>query len=60
MLTEPVLHLTEKKDSLDLMNEMKMSTLLQHPVVMEVINLINEGQYSISSDTFSMSYTYQV
>jgi len=42
-MSEPILHMTERKDSLDIMYEMNMSELLQHPVVVEVLNLVYEG-----------------
>jgi len=57
-MSEPILHLTERKDSLDIMYEMNMKELLQHPVVVEVINLVYEGEYSISSSPLSLSRTY--
>ena len=43
LIREPVWSLFEKKDSLDLMFEMNLSDLLNHPVVIEVLNLVNEG-----------------
>jgi hypothetical protein len=43
MITEPILSMTEKKDCLDIMNEMEMQELLKHPVVVEVINLVYES-----------------
>ena len=50
--------MSERKDSFDLMYEMNMNQLLQHPVVMEVLNLINEGKYSTSSSALSVSETF--
>jgi len=35
--------MTERKDCLDIMYEMNMQELLQHPVVVEVLNLVYEG-----------------
>ena len=58
-MSEPILHMTERKDSLDIMYEMNMQTLLQHPVVVEVLNLVYEGKYSVSSSSLSMSQTFQ-
>ena len=58
-MLEPILHMTERKDCLDIMQEMNMSELLQHPVVVEVLNLVNEGKYSITSSPISMSLTFQ-
>jgi hypothetical protein len=55
MMLEPVLHMTEKKDCLDIMYEMSMQVLLKHPVVVEVLNLVNEGKYSITATPLSMS-----
>jgi hypothetical protein len=57
-MSEPILHMTEKKDSLDIMYEMNMQELLRNPVVVEVLNLVYEGKYSISSSALSMSQTF--
>jgi len=57
-MSEPILHMTEKKDSLDVMYEMNMQRLLQHPVVVEVLNLVYEVKYSVSSSSLSMSITF--
>jgi len=54
-MSEPILHMTERKDSLDIMYEMNMQQLLKHPVVIEVLNLVYEGKYSVSSSALSMS-----
>jgi|TARA_B110000305_G_C19149256_1_gene497258 hypothetical protein len=54
-MSEPILHMTERKDSLDIMYEMNMQELLKHPVVVEVLNLVFEGKYSVSSSALSMS-----
>lgn len=58
-MQEPILHMSERKDSLDVMYEMNMQSLLQHPVVVEVLNLVYEGKYSVSSSSLSMSLTFQ-
>jgi len=47
LIREPIFHMTEAKDSLDLMLEMGMNELLNNPVIIEVMNLVNEGQYSV-------------
>jgi len=57
-MSEPILHMTERKDSLDVMYEMNMQQLLHHPVVVEVLNLVYEGRYSVSSGALSMSSTF--
>jgi len=57
-MSEPILHMTEKKDSLDIMFEMNMQELLKNPVVVEVLNLVYEGKYSVSSSALSMSQTF--
>mmetsp|Transcript_22642 Transcript_22642/g.34931 ORF Transcript_22642/g.34931 Transcript_22642/m.34931 type:complete len:204 (-) Transcript_22642:2219-2830(-) len=57
LMTEPILHLTDHKDSLDIMLEMKMEHLLKHPVIVEVLNLTYEGKYSSDSDVLSLSAT---
>ena len=51
--------MSEKKDSLDIMFEMNMQELLKHPVVIEVLNLVYEGKYSVSQSALSMSQTFQ-
>jgi len=58
LMLEPILNMTEKKDSLDIMNEMNMQELLQHPVIVDVINLINEGELSITSSALGLSRTF--
>lgn len=58
-MSEPILHLSEHKDSLDIMYEMNMKEMLQHPVVVEVINLVYEGEYSISATALTLSKTCQ-
>jgi hypothetical protein len=55
LMSEPILHMTERKDSLDIMFEMNMQELLKNPVVVEVLNLVYEGKYSVSSSALSMS-----
>jgi hypothetical protein len=53
-MTEPILHLTEKKDSLDIMLEMNMDNLLKHPVIVEVLNLSNEGKFSADDSLINL------
>lgn len=55
LMLEPILHMQEKKDSLDIMYEMNMQTLLQHPVVVEVLNFVKEGKYSVTSSPLTIS-----
>ena len=50
--------MTERKDSLDIMLEMNMETLLKNPVIVEVLNLVNEGKYSVDSSAMSLSQTF--
>jgi hypothetical protein len=57
-MREPILHMTERKDSMDIMYEMDMKSLLLHPVIIEVLNLVYEGKFSISSSAISMSTTF--
>jgi hypothetical protein len=58
-MTEPIFHMTEKKDCLDIMLEMKMERLLQNPVVVEVLNLVYEGKYSADANSMYLSQTFQ-
>ena len=50
--------MTEVKDSLDLMLEMGMNELLNHPVIIEVMNLVNEGEYSVDVSLLQLSQTF--
>jgi hypothetical protein len=47
--------MTERKDSLDIMLEMKMDKLLKHPVIVEVLNLTFEGKYSADGSALGLS-----
>lgn len=58
-LREPIFHMSEKKDSLDIMLEMNMNDLLQNPVIIEVLNLVYEGKYSADSQVTNLSQTFQ-
>ena len=58
-MREPIFHMTERKDSLDAMLEMNMESLLNNPVIVEVLNLVNEGKYSVDSSAMSLSQTFQ-
>jgi len=57
-MREPIFHMTEKRDSLDLMYEMRMDSLLKNPVIVEVLNLVYEGQYSYDSSALYLSLTF--
>ena len=57
-MREPIFHMTESKDSLDIMLEMNMESLLTHPVIVEVLNLVNEGKFSVDSSALSLSQTF--
>jgi hypothetical protein len=41
------------------MLEMKMENLLKNPVIIEVLNLVYEGKYSVDSSALNLSQTYQ-
>jgi len=58
-MREPILHMTERKDSLDLMLEMDLKPLLNNPVVIEVLNLVYEGQYAIDLQATDLLSTFQ-
>ena len=57
-MMEPIFHMSERNDCLDIMHEMNMSELLKHPVIVEMLNLVKEGKYSTSSSSFSISQTF--
>jgi len=40
---EPILNFESSKDSLDLILEMDMEEILNHPIIVEVLNLVYEG-----------------
>ena len=48
-MKEPVLMMTKSQDSLDLILEMDMEDILNHPIIIEVIDLAFDGQYSFDS-----------
>ena len=50
--------MSERKDALDMMLEMNMDYLLNNPVIVEVLNLVNEGSYSVDSSAMSLSQTF--
>ena len=50
--------MTERKDSLDIMLEMNMESLLKHPVIVEVLNLVYEGKYSVDQSALNLSTTF--
>ena len=52
---EPILNLKTQKDCLDLMLDMGMESLINHPVIIEVLNLVYEGHYTINSSGLEMS-----
>mmetsp|Transcript_30425 Transcript_30425/g.46606 ORF Transcript_30425/g.46606 Transcript_30425/m.46606 type:complete len:139 (+) Transcript_30425:100-516(+) len=56
---EPILDMVSSKDSLDIMLEMDMEEILNHPVVVEVLNLVHEGKYSVDSQSLYLSNTFQ-
>ena len=58
MMREPILNLGTKKDSLDIMLEMNMEDTLNHPLIIEVLNLVYEGQYSVNSPPLYLSETF--
>ena len=44
---------------MDIILEMQMEFLLKHPVVVEVLNLVYEGKYSVDSSVLGLSQTFQ-
>ena len=58
-MSEPIFHMSERKDSLDIMLEMNMQELLKHPVIVEVLNLVYEGKYSVDSSALNLSETFR-
>jgi len=58
-MREPIFHMSERKDSLDIMLEMNMENLLKNPVIIEVLNLVYEGKYSVDSSALNLSQTFQ-
>jgi len=59
-MLEPVLNMDEDMDLLDILLEMKMEEILNHPVIVEVMNVVHEGKYSVDSSLINLSSTFQV
>jgi len=59
-MLEPILDLKKQEDSLDIMLQMKMSKVLNHPVIIEVLNLVYEGKFSIDSSPLYLSQTFNI
>ena len=59
LMREPIFHMNERSDSLDIMYEMKMEKLLKHPVIFEILNLVYQGQYSFDPTVMNLSVTMQ-
>jgi len=57
-MLEPILSLKKQQDSLDIMLEMNMENILNHPVIIEVLNLVYEGKYSVDSSPLFLSQTF--
>mmetsp|Transcript_41414 Transcript_41414/g.63185 ORF Transcript_41414/g.63185 Transcript_41414/m.63185 type:complete len:123 (+) Transcript_41414:180-548(+) len=60
MMRESILDLKDQKDCFDLMLEMNVQSLLSHPVIIEVLNLVYEGEYSIKSPAMHLLTTYYI
>ena len=58
LMLEPTLSLSKPMDSFDLLQRMNLQKLLQHPIVIEVVDLIGEGNFSVSSSALSISHTF--
>mmetsp|Transcript_11822 Transcript_11822/g.18209 ORF Transcript_11822/g.18209 Transcript_11822/m.18209 type:complete len:84 (+) Transcript_11822:369-620(+) len=58
-MMEPIMNLQTQQDCMDIMLEMKMETTLNNPIIVEVLNLVYEGQYSIDQPVFFLSVTFQ-
>jgi len=59
LMSEPILSTGSQKDCLDLMYEMSLKELLQHPIVIDVVNLTYQGEYSIEKSLLAMSKTFE-
>ena len=57
-MQEHIFNLNERKDCLDIMLEMEMDELLNHPVIVEVLNLVYEGKFSVDSSVLTLSNTF--
>ena len=55
MMMEPVLDLSRQEDSLDLLFEMNLVEVVGHPVVIEVLDFLNEGKYSVTTSPMGLS-----
>lgn len=55
LMREPILHVSQQQDSMDLMLLMDIDDLIQHKVVEEVLNLVYDGKYSIDTSPLYLS-----
>mmetsp|Transcript_39720 Transcript_39720/g.60879 ORF Transcript_39720/g.60879 Transcript_39720/m.60879 type:complete len:263 (+) Transcript_39720:1387-2175(+) len=58
LMREPILSRGTSMDSLDAMLEMNLESILEHPIVVEVLNLVYEGQYSVDSSPLHLITTF--
>ena len=58
LMREPILAWDESKDSLDIILEMNMDKILDHPVLIEILNLIYEGVFTVDSNYLELSQTF--
>ena len=57
-MLEPLLDLKQRQDCLDLMLTMRMERILNHPVIIEVLNLVYEGKYTVDTPPLHLSHTF--
>jgi len=58
MMREPIFDMETRMDALDIMLEMDMEVMIQNPVIVEVLNLVYEGQFSYDNSTLNLSQTF--
>ena len=58
-MLEPLLTISEDKYLLDVVLEMEMEDTLNHPVIVEVLNVVSEGKYSVDSSIPYLLNTFQ-
>ena len=59
-MLEPCMGLSGGMDCFDLIYQMQLQIIMGHSTVIEVVDMINQGEYSISQSALTVSQTYLV
>ena len=58
-MQEPLLSIEDNSNLMDILLQMDMEDTLNHPVIVEVLSVVQEGQYSVDTSIFNLSQTFQ-